>query len=109
MVLEVQELTKMDYVSNAIFNDKIENAIILVSLPTCATCRAVERFLESPEFDDTLKYKVKADSEVIKQLPVSSKSLPIILFYKNGTVVKNYTGFVRASVLSEAVKEVYGD
>ena len=95
------------------FKDSVAEGIVLVDIwaTWCGPCRMlgpiVERVAQTFADDDGVNvYKLNADDEA----PIASEygvtSVPTLLFFKNGELVKQVTGVQTEAVITQALNDL---
>jgi len=81
------------------------NAVVKVYGKTCSPCKAL-----APEFEQVAEqvqdvefYSVCLEDNLEWVKSVKVRSVPTLLFYKDGEIVQTVTGFKPASVISELI------
>ena len=93
------------------FSDTIAKGIVLVDFwaPWCGPCKMQTPILENQvvaQVADLAKVaKVNVDENKNLAAKYSIKSIPAILIFKDGEIVKQFTGLQRAEALIAAIKE----
>lgn len=94
------------------FSDKIqEDGLRIMKFfgDWCAPCKALTAVIETIEgsYDDVFFYEVNVDDideEVIEKYSI--QSVPVLLFFKNGELVKELLGLVNVTKLKEIIEDV---
>lgn len=86
------------------FENEIANKKILVDFYAdwCGPCRMQSEVLENFNQVDVLKVNVDKHSEISKKYGIMS--IPTLILFENGKVLKTHTGFMNISDLEEFVK-----
>jgi thioredoxin 1 len=94
------------------FAETIASGIVLVDFwaPWCGPCKMQTPILENQvvaQVADKAKVaKVNVDDNKSLAAKYSIKSIPAILIFKDGEIVKQFTGLQRAEALIAAIEEV---
>jgi len=84
------------------------NLIVQLSANWCGPCKSLTPILESVASDrgiEVVKVNIDNNPTIVSRYTV--KSIPRILFLKDGEVVTDLTGLCAKSKLEETCKEVY--
>lgn len=93
------------------FKETIASGIVLVDFwaPWCGPCKMQSPILENQvasQVSDKAKIaKVNVDDNKNLAAEYSIKSIPTILLFKDGAIVKQFTGLQRADALIKAIEE----
>ncbi len=77
----------------------------------CAPCRAIEPIIEklAQEYEGKVKFcKVNVDESRKLPLEYSIRSIPTLLFFKNGRVVNSIIGAVPPSEIKKVLENLLG-
>ena len=77
--------------------------------PWCGPCRAIGPVVEelSEEFGDRLKFaKCNVDDNPVTPGQYGIRSIPTLIFFKNGKVVNQVTGVVAKAKLEEMINQL---
>ncbi len=86
------------------FDNEINNKKVLVDFYAdwCGPCRMQSEVLKTFDKIDVLKVNVDTHSEVAKKYGIMS--IPTLILFENGKLIKSHTGFMNVSDLEEFVK-----
>ncbi|MFA7174920.1 MAG: thioredoxin [Kiritimatiellia bacterium] len=93
------------------FKETIANGVVLVDFwaPWCGPCKMQTPILENQvvaQVADKAKIaKVNVDDNKNLAAEYSIKSIPTILIFKDGAIIKQFTGLQRADALIKAIEE----
>ncbi|MDD2597608.1 MAG: thioredoxin [Kiritimatiellae bacterium] len=105
MANSILELTESN------FKETIASGIVLVDFwaPWCGPCKMQTPILENQVVaqvaDKARIAKVNVDDNKNLAAEYSIKSIPTILLFKDGAIVKQFTGLQRADALIKAIEE----
>jgi len=77
--------------------------------PWCGPCRAISPLVEqlAGEFGDKIKFvKCNVDDNPISPGKYGIRSIPTLMFFKDGNVVDQVIGIVARSKLEEVIKKI---
>ena len=86
------------------FDEEIANKKVLVDFfaEWCGPCRMQSEVLKEFTDIDVIKVDVDKFSEIAKQYGIMS--IPTLILFENGKVIKTHTGFMNISLLQEFIK-----
>lgn len=86
------------------FNNEIGNKRILVDFYAdwCGPCRMMGEVLENLDKIDVLKVNIDKHKDIARQFSIMS--IPTLILFENGKVLKLHTGFMNSGELEEFIK-----
>lgn len=98
-------------------DDNFEEEILKASKPSvvdfwapwCAPCRAIAPLMEelAKDFGDKIKFaKCNVDNNPVTPGKYNIRSIPTIIFFKNGEIVKQVVGMVARSKFEEIINSI---
>lgn len=86
------------------FNKEVENKRILVDFYAdwCGPCRMQSEVLNNFNNIDVLKVNIDKHENVAKTYGIMS--IPTLILFENGKILKSHTGFMNISDLEEFIK-----
>ena len=99
------EITDANFNDNVLASDKL--AVVDFYTPWCAPCKKMLSTLNyiSEERDDVNFFKINAEENVNTVRDYSVSGVPIVLLFKNGTIVKKVVGLFSKDSLIKTIEK----
>lgn len=99
----------MKEITKANFKQELETGVKIVtfSAPWCGPCRMMTPVFEQIEKEEGIEvFKVNVDNEPDLSAEHNIKSVPTIMIFKNGKMVKNFIGAKSKSSIIDEIKSI---